>query len=222
VVLFPVVALWVERPRSAREVSPGTASTATAASAWTRRRALRSTAFWSVAAPFAMALTAQVGFLVHQIAMLEPVLGRSQVGFSVAILTVAAIAGRFGLGAIATRLDMRRFTAGSLLSQAAALLVLLLTSDTTAVFGACLLFGLSAGNLLTLPALVIQREFEAAAFGMLVGLSWAISQFTYAFGPGLLGIMRDATGSYASALMFCIALEVAAAMLILVRPRRTG
>ena len=65
-----------------------------------------------------------------------------------------------------------------------------------ALFAACALFGLSAGNLLTLPALVIQREFDAASFGMLVGLSWAISQFTYAFGPGLLGVMRDMTGDY--------------------------
>ncbi len=48
-----------------------------------------------------------------------------------------------------------------------------------------MLFGLSAGNLLTLPSLIIQREFDAASFGMLVGLSWAISQFTYAFGPGV-------------------------------------
>jgi cyanate permease len=117
---------------------------------------------------------------------------------------------------------MRRFTAGSVLSQAAALLVLLLTSDATAAYAACLLFGLSAGNLLTLPALVIQREFAAAAFGMLVGLSWAISQFTYAFGPGVLGVMRDVTGSYNTALAFCIALEVAAAGLILIRPRRAG
>ena len=62
-----------------------------------------------------------------------------------------------------------------------------------------MLFGLSAGNLLTLPSLVIQREFDAASFGMLVGLSWAISQFTYAFGPGLLGVMRDVTGSYSRA-----------------------
>ena len=49
-----------------------------------------------------MALTAQVGFLVHQIAILEPMLGRAQAGFSVAALTVAAIIGRFGLGAFAS------------------------------------------------------------------------------------------------------------------------
>ena len=57
-----------------------------------------------------------------------------------------------------------------------------------ALFAACAVFGLSAGNLLTLPALIIQREFEAASFGMLVGLSWAVGQFTYSFGPGVMGV----------------------------------
>ena len=83
-------------------------------------RALRSTAFWSVAAPFAIGLTAQVGFLVHQIAILEPRIGRAQAGFSVAALTVAAIAAASARH-IRARLDMRRFTAVSLSSQAAAL-----------------------------------------------------------------------------------------------------
>ena len=40
--------------------------------AWTRPGALRSWAFWSVAGPFALALMAQIGFIVHQIAFLEP------------------------------------------------------------------------------------------------------------------------------------------------------
>ena len=85
---------------------------------------------------------------------------------------------------------------------------------------ACVVFGLSAGNLLTLPSLVIQREFEAASFGMLVGLSWAVSQFTYAFGPGLLGVIRDVTGNYTAPLILCAALDLAAAALILLRPAK--
>jgi len=97
--------------------------------------------------------------------------------------------------------------------------VMAATTNTTVLFLACVLFGLSAGNLLTLPSLVIQREFDAASFGMLVGLSWAISQFTYAFGPGLLGVMRDWSGSYALPLLTCAALDFAAAVLILLRPR---
>lgn len=222
-VLLPVIALWIGPPAQQAEPSASARdrpAPASAAPVWTRRSALRSTAFWSVAAPFALALTAQVGFLVHQIAMLEPALGRPAAGLSVATLTVAAIAGRFLLGAFATTLNMRRVTAWSVLSQAAALGVLMLSNEPALLFFACALFGLSAGNLLTLPALIIQREFEAAAFGMLVGLSWAISQFTYAFGPGVLGVLRDLTGGYGAPLAFCIALQIAAAAVILIRPAR--
>jgi cyanate permease len=45
----------------------------------------------------------------------------------------------------------------------------------------------------------------------LVGLSTAIGQFTYAFGPGLLGVVRDATGGYTAALVLCMTLQLTAA-----------
>ena len=213
-VLLPAIALWIRRPAITAAKTGPTA----AAVAWTRRSALRSAKFWSVAAPFALALTAQVGFLVHQIAIVEPVLGRAQVGFSVAALTITAVLGRFGLGAFANRLDMRRFAAWSVASQAVALLVLTAAGHPAAIVAVCVLFGLSAGNLLTLPALVIQREFDAASFSLLVGLSWAISQFTYAFGPGLVGVIRDVTGSYSVSLVLLAGLDLAAAALVLLRP----
>lgn len=216
-VMLPAIALWVDRPRNAGATRAAAASAAT----WTRQSALRSARFWSVAAPFAMALTAQVGFLVHQIAALEPAMGRAQAAFSVAALTVMAILGRFGLGAFAKRLDMRRFAAWSVASQAVALLALTATANPAVLMAACVLFGLSAGNLLTLPALVIQREFEPASFGMLVGLSWAVSQFTYAFGPGVMGVVRDLTGAYTAPLLLCAALDIGAAALILVSRRRS-
>jgi MFS family permease len=214
VVLLPAIVFWIKRP-----AAPAAKAEAVPAPAvWTRRNALRSAKFWSVAAPIALALTAQVGFLVHQIAILEPVLGRAQAGFSVAALTVMAILGRFGLGTFANRLDMRRFAAWSVASQAVALLAIAATSNTTALFAGCVLFGLSAGNLLTLPALIVQRDFEAASFGLIVALAWAINQFTYAFGPGLVGILRDVTGSYVAPLVLLAALDIAAAVLILLLP----
>jgi cyanate permease len=178
---------------------------------------LRSRHFWNVAATFAMALTAQVGFLVHQIAILQPTIGRAQAGFSVAVLTISAISGRLALGAFADRLDIRRFAALSLASQAAALLAITWLTDTTSLMIACAVFGLSAGNVITLPSLVLQREFEAASFGMLVALSWAITQFTYAFGPGVMGALRDLTGGYGASLAMCIALDIAAVVLISLR-----
>jgi MFS family permease len=228
-ILTPVIIVCIDRPperatasnasgqrghsRSARAGhSPEAGSSARAD--WTRHRALRSPAFWSVAAPFALALMAQVGFLVHQIALLEPAIGRTAAGMSVAVLTVAAVIGRLALGAFNLRLDLRWVTALLLLSQAAALLAMMQTTNAAHLLIACAVFGLSAGNLLSLPAMIVQREFDAASFGLLIGLSTAIGQFTYAFGPGLLGVVRDATGSYIAPLALCMALEIAAAGMI--------
>ena len=199
----------------------GEPASAPATPAWTRSKALRSPAFWSVAAPFALALMAQVGFLVHQIALLEPSIGRTAAGLAVAVLTVAAVIGRLLLGAFNLRLDLRWVAALLLLSQAAALFGMTQTTNAAHLFIACAVFGLSAGNLMSLPAMIVQREFEAPSFGLLIGLSTAIGQFIYAFGPGLLGVVRDATGSYVAPLMLCMALEIAAAGLVL-SPRFSG
>src|SRR5262245_45599139 len=219
-ILIPAIAIGIDRPPIRSEATgvflahSGSRSGAGSASApprWTRAAALRSLAFWSVAGPFALALMAQVGFFVHQIAFLEPAIGRTQAGLTVALLTAMAIVGRLALGVSLLRLDLRRVTALSLLSQAAALLAMTQTTNAAVFFVACAIFGLSAGNLVSLPALIIQREFEATSFGMLVGLSTAIGQFTYAFGPGLLGVVRDATGGYGAAFALCTMLQLAAA-----------
>jgi cyanate permease len=186
---------------------------------WTRASALRSPLFWSVSAPFSLSLMSQAGFLVHLIAFLEPSMGRNTAGLAVAITTAMAIVGRLALGIIADSADQRVASALSLASQAAALGVMTQTADTATLLGACAVYGFSVGNLITFPALIIQREFEAASFGMLVGLSTAITQFTYAFGPGLLGLVRDATGTYTASIALCIALNLMAAAIVLRPPR---
>jgi len=194
-----------------------------APAAWTRASALRSWAFWSASAPFALAITSQAGFLVHQIAFLEPAIGRYPAGVAVAITTAMAIVGRLTLGTMANWLNQRVASALSLASQAAALAVMTQTTDAETLLYACAVYGFSVGNVITFPALIVQREFEPAAFGMLIGLSTGISQFTYAFGPGLLGVVRDATGGYSAALTVCIALNLTAAAIVLRRPRpRSG
>jgi cyanate permease len=78
------------------------------------------------------------------------------------------------------------------------------------------------GNIITFPALIVQREFDGAAFGMLVGLATGLSQFTYAFGPAVLGIVRDATRGYWAPLGLCIALNVLAAAIVVRRPGTRG
>jgi hypothetical protein len=71
------------------------------------------------------------------------------------------------------------------------------------------------GNLITLPPLIIHREFEASAFTVVLGLSTAISGIACSFGPALLGLVRGLSGGYDAALAVCIALQLAAAAIAL-------
>jgi len=219
--MVPLVFKVLGTPPPQRPVPPPSAGTADVAAAWTRAAALRSPAFWSVSAPFSLSLLSQAGFLVHLIAFLEPTIGRNTAGIAVAITTAMAIVGRLVLGTIADRTNQRLASALSLGAQAAALIVMTQTTDTSTLLAACAVYGFSVGNLITFPALIIQREFDAAAFGMLVGLSTAITQFTYAFGPGLLGLVRDLTGSYTAPLLLCVGLNLIAAAMV-VRPPRAA
>jgi cyanate permease len=67
----------------------------------------------------------------------------------------------------------------------------------------------------------VQREFDPRSFGVLISLITAINQITYAFGPGVIGLLRDASGSYTLPFYGCIGLELAAAALIMIRGKAT-
>jgi MFS family permease len=184
-------------------------------------QALRSARFWSISAPFALAIAAQVGFIVHQVAFLLPRLGPSGTGLAVGCAAFAAMAGRLTLGSVVDRLNQRLTSAASFASQAIGLgLLLVLPDRAMALYGGCVLFGLSVGNVITLPALLIQREFSPASFGLVIGLSTAIGQFALALAPGLFGVLHDATGGYAAVLVVCMALQVGAAVLAVVTGAR--
>jgi len=89
------------------------------------------------------------------------------------------------------------------------------------VFLACAMFGFSVGNLITLPALIVQQEFDARSFGVLISLITAVTQVTYAFGPGIIGVLRDLSGGYTLPFYLCIVLQLTAAGLVMMR-RRAG
>ncbi len=179
---------------------------------------VRSLNFWTVALPFALALAAQVGFIVHQVAFLLPRLGSDGAGVAIAATAVSAAAGRLALAPIVDRVDQRAASAASFASQAAGLgLMLAMAHRPEALYIGSVVFGLSVGNVITLPALIVQREFPAHSFGVAIGWSSMVGQATLAFGPTLLGLARDATGSYQAAIGLCIVLQLTGAVLVLVR-----
>jgi MFS family permease len=180
---------------------------------------LRGWHFWSISAPFAFVLTSQVGFLTHLVPLIS---GRPNVdpGLAVAINAVMALVGRVVLGFVIDRLEPRLASALSFLVQVGAIAVLARADAPAVIYAACALYGFSVGNNITLSPLIIQREYPADQFPAIVALSTAVVQILYAFGPGLLGVLRDLFSGYGVPLAVCIGLNLAAAAVVLRRPRR--
>ncbi|HZF04072.1 MAG TPA: MFS transporter [Patescibacteria group bacterium] len=186
-----------------------------------RRDALRTWRFWSVSAPFALGLAAQVGVLTHLVALVTPTLGTAGAARAVSTTTAAAVIGRLLTGFVVDRLNRRVVSSATLVIQIIGLTVLAWAPSATAVYGGCALFGLGVGNLTTLPGLILAVEWPRERFGALVGLAVGINQFTFAFGPSLVGILRDRAGAYEPALGACAMLEATAAAMILLGPGRS-
>ena len=216
VLVIPVVMIFVGPPPS-KSGSTLSAIGDVATSAQIRARALRDVSFLSVSIAFALVLFAQVGFVVHLISFLDPVIGRANATVAISLLTAMAVVGRVLFSTVIDRLNQRLASALSFASQALALLVIINFRNDVILIAACAMFGFSVGNLITLPSLIVQREFDPRSFGVLVSLLTAITQITYAFGPGVIGALRDFSGSYTIPFYGCIVLELMAAVLVMFR-----
>ena len=217
--MVPVILIFVGRPPDRGGAAAGLAAAEVPSASRIRAQALRDVGFLSVSIAFALVLFAQVGFIVHLIAFLDPVIGRGSAATAVALLTAMAVAGRVLFSTVIDRLNQRPASAISFVSQAVALAIVIHSRDEMVLIAACALFGFSVGNLITLPSLIVQREFDPRSFGVLISLITAINQVTYAFGPGVIGLLRDASGDYTVPFYGCIGLELSAAVLIMVRGR---
>ena len=222
-IAVPAILAWVGEPPKkslppidALDSKPSVALTA----ARIRREAFATLSFWTIVVPFALVLLSQVSFIVHQISFLDPIIGREKASIAVALMTAFAVIGRDIFGTVIARLDQRLASSISFISQALALLVAINTRNEYALFAASAVFGFTVGNAITLPSLIVQREFSAASFGVLVSLVIAICQFTYAFGPGLIGLLRDWSGGYAMPFYLCMAFELIGAAVVLIRSKK--
>jgi len=193
--------------------------TAARPAAQSKGELLKTFRFWSIAGAFAVVWVTQMAFLVHEINIFAPVLGTGGAAAAVAATTFAAVAGRVLLGLVVDRLDRRLVTAILVSSQAAAMAALVMWPQPAVLYGAAMLYGLSVGNVITLPALIIQQEFDAGEFGSVVALSTSITQMFGALGPALLGFGRDLAGGYGAPLLCCALLNLgSAAAISLLRP----
>lgn len=217
VLVLPVVLVFTSWPIDASLNSAGGVAGGRAAR-HSRRALLANAPFWTMVLPIAIALLAQMGFIIHQVTFLEPLIGRASAGLAVTIMAAMAVVGRLSLGLFVDRLDPRLACAASMTSQAAALFVLLQSQSPTMLLICCAVYGFSIGNMITFPPLIIQREIGSTAFAAAMGLGTSISGIVSAFGPGIVGLVRSFTGNYTTAFAMCVVLDLVAAGVVLWRP----
>ena len=174
-----------------------------------RNEVLQDAQFWSVAAPFALALSAQVGTIVFQVNYLLPLLGTSGTSIALVCTSVAGVVGRLVLGLVIGRLLQRRVSVAIFASEAGALgLMIALPAYPTALYLGSAVFGLGIGNVVILPSVipdglrrgawVVNRDRPACVF-IDPACAWS--------GPRSVGWVGVVLG-------VCTVLQLAAALLV--------
>lgn len=167
---------------------------------------------WSAAAGFAIALTVQIGFITHHVALAAPLLGTAGAGLLVSATGVSAFVGRMVLAGIVDKVDVRALATLIMATQVAALLAMAIWQTAAVLAVASLVYGYGIGHVTTLGPVVVRREFGAAAFGATYGSAATVIQLISAMGPALFGYMRDGFGGYAPGLTIAAAMVLAAGL----------
>jgi MFS family permease len=202
-------------PDGVRAGPDGGASSAATQTYWTRREAMATSAFWTVALAFAIGLAAQVGFFTHQVNLARPLLGTDGAGWLVGVTGFANLIGRLLLARVVDEIPVRRYTAAVFGVQAIVLIILALIGGAPVLVATSLIYGFCLGQITTLSPIVIRREFGAASFGAIYGIAATAIQLTSALGPGLYGVLHDAFGGYTLVLTLAAAVEVVAMIAML-------
>jgi MFS family permease len=184
-------------------------------SKWSRADALRTSTLQTPMIAFGLGMSVQIGLLTHQVTLLAESLPTNAVAATVSATAISALVARLGLAKFADRLDARVTSSVVLIMAATSFCALAATENQVVAVGANILFGLTVGNVTTLSPNIVRREFGAAAFGPVFGVASCAIQLVTGIGPGLYGLLRDASGSYREPLLVAAMLDMIAAIVIL-------
>ena len=216
------VALIVVRPPEGREAAreSGAAPAPAARDRPSPARFLGDLRFWVIASACSLSLGAQVGFLMHQIPLLQGPLGLSGAAYAVSIASVSAALGRFVLGALVARFPLPVLGAGCYLIQALGLLLLLAGEPPALLFIASAVAGFVIGCIVMLPPLLLVDGFGREGYGTAYGLTAAGMFVMASLATAATGWLFDATGAYLWPLLGLVGLHLLAGLLVLWHGRR--
>lgn len=178
------------------------------------------TRFWLIALASSLSLGAQVGFLMHQIPLLQENLGLSGAAYAVSVAALSAAVGRFVLGALCGRIPLTWLALGCYLIQASGLVFFLISETPLLLYVASAIVGLVIGCIVMLPPLLVVEGLGAEFYGSAYGITGAAMFGMGSVTTAVSGWLYDLIGAYNWSLLLMLALHLAASLLILCYDRR--
>ena len=213
-VLAIALAAVIELSLIGRPRRPKTALSA-AAKPYSMRAVLGAPRFWMIAIPAAFGLGGQVGFLAHQVPMLSTHIDQVTAAFMVTVVAVASAVGRLLIGVLSRYLSIVVLTSLTYALHGAGLALLATVHDLSGIFLGCAVAGLTVGAIVMLPPIIVRQVYGTDGFGRTYAMVNVVMYIFAALSPWLVGLIRDATGEYITALWLLVGLEAVAAVLIL-------
>jgi predicted MFS family arabinose efflux permease len=180
-----------------------------------RGQIVRMPRFLTLSAAFSIGLFAQIGLISHLIARLAPDVGVTFAGLLVSLATVCAVIGRTLAGWMIGDHDRRIAAAANFGVQIVGVLLLIVGGGWIMLALGCGLFGLGIDNLVSLPPLIVQKEFNREDVVTVVSLIVAINQAVFAFAPAIVGAIHDASSGYALPFGIVAGAQFLAAIIVL-------
>ncbi len=183
--------------------------------------ALRTPAFWLVAATWLLTMMPLTAVNLHQVPFLTD-LGLSTQAASLAAGFVGglSIIGRIGVGVLSERYSIQKIFAACYLLLALGIAALWATARLGPISLAPFVtfFGIAVGGCFALTALLVGDLFGGRALGEIFGMLGLAGTIGGAAGATGAGLMFDALGNYNAVFAVCIGLSLlGAGMILLVR-----
>ncbi|MGI9436244.1 MAG: MFS transporter, partial [Geminicoccaceae bacterium] len=184
---------------------------------WTLARAIRTARFWWIVLAFFTALFAWYAVQVHQTAyLIEVGLSPSLAAFALGLVSVVAIPGQIGLGALSARIGREwvwTLGCGGFAVCYASLIALEALPSLPLLYLMVIAQGFFGYALPSIMGAIVTEIFEGPHYGAIFGTLSVALIGGGAAGPWITGVLHDANGGYRAAFLLailCCAISVAA------------
>lgn len=208
--------------RSSLNTAPGNTPEPTDASAvgdYDRGQALRTRAFWVLAAISSSAGMLSTALNFHQIDLLGEAGLTKETAAAMFLPQVlgSSVAG-FGFGYVADRVGSRFLPAVSMAMLALAHLLAALAAPGLAVISYAIMLGAAGGAIRTVTSTLLPHWFGTTHLGSIQGTLTLLNVGASALGPVTLAVARDGVGSYPPAILTLALIPIAALLFSLPKP----